>query len=54
MLISLRKFLNDEAGATAIEYSLLVGVLVLAIIAGSRAIGTTLSATFPKITGNLG
>lgn len=45
--------MNDETGATAIEYSLLASVLVLAIVVASRAIGTTLSVTFPKITGNL-
>ena len=53
MSISLRRFMNDEAGATAIEYSLLAGILVLAVVAGARAIGTSLSVTFPKISGNL-
>ncbi len=53
MPISFRRFLDDESGATAIEYSLLAGVLVIAVIAGARAIGTNLSVTFPKISGNL-
>ncbi|KQZ33359.1 pilus assembly protein PilA [Mesorhizobium sp. Root552] len=30
----LQRFLNDETGATAIEYGLIVAVLSLAIIAG--------------------
>ncbi len=49
----LRKFWNNESGATAIEYSLMASVLAIAIVAGARAIGTNLSGTFPKITGNL-
>jgi pilus assembly protein Flp/PilA len=53
MLVSLRRFWRDETGATAIEYSLMAGLLALAVIAGARAIGTTLSSTFPKVSGNL-
>ena len=34
----LRKFLRDESGATAIEYSLIAGFIALAIIA---AVGLT-------------
>jgi len=48
-----RNFWKDESGATAIEYSLMASVLALAIVAGARAIGTNLSGTFPKISGNL-
>ncbi len=53
MRVSLIKFLADESGATAIEYSLMAGLIALAVIAGARAIGTSLSTTFPKVTGNL-
>lgn len=53
MAVSVRKFMRDETGATAIEYSLLASVLALAVVAGARAIGTSLSTTFPKISGNL-
>jgi pilus assembly protein Flp/PilA len=53
MLVSFQGFLKNESGATAIEYSLLASLLGLAVIAGARAIGTSLSTTFPKVTGNL-
>jgi pilus assembly protein Flp/PilA len=48
-----RAFLADESGATALEYSLMASVLALAVVAGARSIGTKLSGTFPKISGNL-
>ncbi|QGM98719.1 Flp family type IVb pilin [Methylocystis parvus] len=49
----MQKFWADESGATAIEYSLLAVFLGLAVIAGARAVGTTLSGIFPKISSNL-
>ena len=33
-------FINDEEGASAIEYGLLVGLIALAIIAGATLLGT--------------
>ncbi|WP_442753640.1 Flp family type IVb pilin [Methylocystis sp. JAN1] len=53
MLASARKFMQDETGATAIEYSLMASIIALAIVAGAKAVGTSLSTTFPKVTGNL-
>lgn len=46
-------FVADDSGATAIEYSLIAAMIGLAIIAGARALGTTLSGTFAKVGGNL-
>lgn len=42
----LRRFLTDEAGATAIEYAVIGGLIFLAIIAAIIPIGGQLSATF--------
>lgn len=53
MKVSVRAFVKDESGATAMEYSLLAGVLVIAIIASVRAIGANISTIFPKVSGNL-
>jgi pilus assembly protein Flp/PilA len=39
----LRRFVADERGASAIEYCMLALFLSLAIIAGARSIGSTLS-----------
>ena len=42
----LRKFLRDEGGATAIEYSLIAGLIALAIIAAVGLTGDKLVALF--------
>ena len=36
------KFLNDESGASAIEYVLLAALIGLAIIGGAGALGTAI------------
>ena len=40
------RFLRDEAGATAIEYALIAGLIFLAIVAAIIPIGGALSGTF--------
>lgn len=40
------RFLRDEAGATAIEYALIAGLIFLAIVAAIIPIGGSLSGTF--------
>ena len=47
------RFVKDESGATAIEYGLIASMVGIAIIAGVKALGTTLSGTFAKVSGNL-
>jgi pilus assembly protein Flp/PilA len=45
----LRKFLNSEAGATAIEYGLIAGFIALAIIAAVGLTGQKLVALFESL-----
>ena len=42
-------FINDEGGATAIEYGLIAALIAVAIIAGAGMIGTSLNAKFALI-----
>lgn len=42
-------FLNDEQGATAIEYGLLAALIAVVIITGVTAVGTNLSTIFLKL-----
>ncbi len=49
----LKQFLNDESGATAIEYGLIAALIAVVIITGITAVGTSLSTTFTNISGNL-
>ena len=47
------RFLKDESGATAIEYSLIAALIGVAVIAAVEALGLTLSSKFSNITANL-
>ena len=41
-------FINDEEGASAIEYGLLVGLIALAIVAGATPLGTNITNMFSR------
>jgi pilus assembly protein Flp/PilA len=49
----IKKFLSDEAGATAIEYGLIAAGIALAIIAVVNGLGTTLNTKFTSINTSL-
>jgi pilus assembly protein Flp/PilA len=49
MKISIKKFLKDEAGVTAIEYGLIAGLIVAAVAVTLGPIGTDLAAVFNHI-----
>ena len=53
MLKSLRSFVNDDAGATAIEYALLSALIAIAIVTALNALGSRLSAEFSEISSAL-
>ncbi len=50
----IKQFLNDESGATAIEYGLIAALIAVVIITAVTLVGTNLKATFNNIAGNLG
>ncbi|MDO8401742.1 MAG: Flp family type IVb pilin [Bradyrhizobium sp.] len=50
---SILKFLNDESGATAIEYGLIAAGISLAIIAVVNGLGTNLNTKFTDINTSL-
>jgi pilus assembly protein Flp/PilA len=43
------RFLNDESGATAIEYGLIVALIAVVIVTAVTTLGTNLKATFTKV-----
>ena len=53
MLKRLHRFLNDESGATAIEYGLIAASISVAIIAVVNGLGTSLNAKFKSISTQL-
>ena len=50
MRSSIKSFLADSAGATAIEYSLISSLIALAIIGILTSLGTRISSEFSEIS----
>jgi pilus assembly protein Flp/PilA len=50
---SLRRFLRDERGATAIEYALIASLIAVFIIGSLQVLGTKLSSEFAEVSGAL-
>lgn len=53
LISSVRKFMSDESGATAIEYGLIASVVGLVMAVGATALGNDLSALFTNIGNRL-
>jgi pilus assembly protein Flp/PilA len=47
------EFVANDSGATSIEYGLIASLIGVAIIAGVKALGTKMSGTYAKVSGNL-
>lgn len=52
--ISMREIVQDEQGATAIEYGLIAALVAVAIFAGAQLLGTNLNNLFNNIATFLG
>lgn len=50
---SIKRFLKDEEGVTAIEYGLLAALIAVAIIVGAQALGVNLNGLFTYISGKV-
>ena len=49
----IRKMLNNEKGATAIEYGLIAALIAVAAIAAMQNIGTSLGTTFNTVANDM-
>ena len=49
----LKNFLNDESGATAIEYGLIAAGIAVVIILAVQLVGTRVDATFDAVASGL-
>lgn len=47
------RFMDDESGATAIEYGLIAALIAVGIIAAATTLGNGLSSIFSAIGGRL-
>jgi pilus assembly protein Flp/PilA len=48
-MVTFKKFLADESGATAIEYGLIAAGISVAIITVVQGLGTKLTSTFTSV-----
>jgi pilus assembly protein Flp/PilA len=53
LVTALKNLLNDETGATAIEYGLIAALIAVAAVVVMGQVGTNLSSTFGTIASNL-
>lgn len=53
LMNTIRKFLQDESGATAIEYGLIAAGIALAIIAAVNGLGSKVNTKFTSINSSL-
>ena len=47
------RFMNDESGATAIEYGLIAALISVALITGATALGSQLNTSFQGLATRL-
>jgi pilus assembly protein Flp/PilA len=54
MKAMIQKFYREEAGASAVEYGLLVSLIAVAIITAVTLLGGNLSTTFNNVAAEVG
>ena len=47
------RFIEDESGATAIEYGLIAALIAVGMIVGAQAVGTKVNQKFTDVGTNL-
>jgi pilus assembly protein Flp/PilA len=47
------RFVNDESGATAVEYGLIAALIAVVIITAVKTVGTNLTTVFTQVASNL-
>jgi pilus assembly protein Flp/PilA len=53
MVSALKRFVQDESGATAIEYGLIAALVSVAAIGALRILGTSLNTMFSSVSTEL-
>jgi pilus assembly protein Flp/PilA len=52
-VLKIKSFLNDNSGATAIEYGLIAALVSVVIIGALTTLGTKLTTTFGAVSAKL-
>ena len=53
MLKQIKRFIEAEDGATAVEYGILVAVIAAVIIISAKALGVKISGEFTNVTAQM-
>jgi pilus assembly protein Flp/PilA len=53
MIKSVKKFVANESGATAIEYALIASLIAVFIITAVTAVGTQVSTVFSEVANSI-
>jgi pilus assembly protein Flp/PilA len=53
LLSQLRRFISSEDGPTAVEYAVLVGLIVVGLVAVTQGLSSSISGTFSSVSGTL-
>lgn len=53
LMNTIKRFSNDESGATAIEYGLIAALVAVVVIGALQLVGTELQSTFASISDGL-
>ncbi len=51
--LKVQRFLASEDGPTAVEYAVMLALIVIVCLTAIQAIGTNANATFDKVAGQL-
>lgn len=54
MLTVVKNFLKDEDGPTAVEYAVMLALIVVVCIAAIQTLGTNAQATFQNVANTIG
>jgi pilus assembly protein Flp/PilA len=54
MVAAMKRFWNDESGATAVEYGLMVALIAVVIIVSVALLGTNLNNKFDDVAKKVG
>jgi pilus assembly protein Flp/PilA len=54
LALKVQRFLKSEDGPTAVEYAVMLALIVIVCLTAIRSIGTNANATFSNVAGQLG
>ncbi len=53
-IVKIRRFLASEDGPTAVEYAVMIGLVIIVCLTAISSLGSNTSSTFNKMSNSLG